>query len=797
MEYNINNENDVNNKYVIYELKKIKCLSFLIMLFILLFVLCICSYFNLQSLMEHLGNLIIPAVILLNIVPVVLITYIILGYNKYEKVMVSSETRTVCFVKNNSIEKVFSFDCIVREEYRRNSLSLTSHTGDEVRLVMKNQDALELFNYLQPYVEKNVSKVYKVSIKETFALLVSAVILIVLCSMIFSVMTCDCRRETGFCTLKSYTFFTPYEHVFDIKDILDVKVLYKRAGRYGHNEINIDINNNGAVYTINPEIYFYEPFVADYFSDRFNKFLNSSDTDFSYNYVSPVLLLIIFVVIWGIFIVVIPQKALEKYIILLGVIVSVAIYSGICANISLNFDSGKAGEKTFVSYYSQAVDFLLEKKINDALELLKKSEQIYKDDYLVALKISDIYLDKKDYKNALFYAEKSIALIDSGKESIIAKNISYTDDSFDAKVKALNYAAVSFRKTGDCKNAVVYYTKLLDTVIIPENYASVRLNRGKCYLKLGEKEKALNDFLKYRDIVKRSLKENSFKYSIKNLVEAEKLIDFIDKNAVKKQKTENMQISKVLFADMEKIKINPPSEYDNLTQKEIFDLRQKYVKESKFASIFYKPDKEVFGGIHDKTPWYGLDNVACPFGKDVASGPSARSIYINNPSLLLGVINHLGYHYPKNAPFCKNKLLQFIPEALYFDKNHNMIIAVYKADKSLIKNIQQPEFMMPFSFVGLNARDFGYEYVYVYEKYNLYFTKKDNVSQSVYKLSDYIHLGTSCKLDGGCNNTSPMQPKLEFGITALPAGVTFKLWKRQPLYNTQGADIYFKAIFEE
>ena len=102
MEYNINNENDVNNKYVIYELKKIKCLSFLIMLFILLFVLCICSYFNLQSLMEHLGNLIIPAVILLNIVPVVLITYIILGYNKYEKVMVSSETRTVCFVKNNS-----------------------------------------------------------------------------------------------------------------------------------------------------------------------------------------------------------------------------------------------------------------------------------------------------------------------------------------------------------------------------------------------------------------------------------------------------------------------------------------------------------------------------------------------------------------------------------------------------------------------------------------------------------------------------------------------------------------------
>ena len=787
------NESD----YIVYELKKINKLPLWILLFIIFAFICIFSYLHMRYFIDKLDLFAIPVIIILNILPVSILAYISLNYNKYDSVMVSDEAQTVCFVKNNAVSKVFPYNCITKAIYRGNTLCLKNSSGEEERLVFKNAGAMDLFLHLEPQILENLGIKSKMSKNEIFTVGVSTILLIAASIVMFSVMSCDCNKSDGQCALRSYAFLTPNVSVFNINNVQDVRVEYEHAGRYGHYQLKIDVNDNGNVYTIDPGLYFFMPFMAKHFAYKLNNFKGSNDTVFSYTYIIPLLWLIIFLLLWGLICLIFPEKVIDKKFIFMSAVISFSVYYAICTNFSLNFSPDESREKVLIGYYNQALDFKYNEMNDETLYFLKKAESVYQEDYLISLSISDIYRDKRDYANVLKYALKSIELNEANKKSLVAENIKYADDQFDAKIEAIYNAAIAYRKLDDCENAVIYYTKLLDTIVIPDSYATARLNRGKCYLKLGKKKEALDDFLKYREIVTAGLKKNTFKYNAKNLANVEKLIASIDKNAAEKQKKEKALSSEKLFDSLEKIKINPPSEYDNLTKDEIFDLRKKYVASSVFASKFYKPNEAVFGGIQDKKPWYGLNNTACPFGHDIADGPAARSIYINNPSLLLGVINHLGYHYPKNTPFCKNKLMQFIPKSMYYDKEHKMIIAVYKANNTLLKNIQQPEYIVPLAFVGLNARDFGYKYAYVYEKYNLYFTKSNNISENVYELLDYIHVGSSCRLEGGCNNTSPMQPKLEFSITDLPAGVTFKLWKRQPMYNTQGADIYFKAIFEE
>ncbi len=248
--------------------------------------------------------------------------------------------------------------------------------------------------------------------------------------------------------------------------------------------------------------------------------------------------------------------------------------------------------------------------------------------------------------------------------------------------------------------------------------------------------------------------------------------------------------------ELTEIKVNAPTEYDYLSREEIFNLRKKYVNDLIFASKFYSPSNEVFGAIEGGKPWYG-ENVACPFSaKDITKGYSARSVYLNNPAVLVGPIQTLGYKYPQDTPFCQNKLLNFIPQKILYSKNANLIIVNYNANNSLIHNIQEPQYGMPFGFVGLNARDLGYKYGYAVSYKNIIFKENNNISNHLYTFRDFLHTGGSCKVPGGCTNTSPLQPEMDFVITQLPAHITFKLWKNKPASLQENAEIMFKVKFE-
>ena len=104
----------------------------------------------------------------------------------------------------------------------------------------------------------------------------------------------------------------------------------------------------------------------------------------------------------------------------------------------------------------------------------------------------------------------------------------------------------------------------------------------------------------------------------------------------------------------------------------------------------------------------------------------------------------------------------------------------------------------PIQLSGLNAKDFGYDYVYIFDLKNVsMFSEHNNITEDVKRFTDYIHLGGSCGYKDGCNNISPLQSDKMFTVYRLPAEINLKLWKKKPANQYMKADIYYRIIFDE
>ena len=264
-------------------------------------------------------------------------------------------------------------------------------------------------------------------------------------------------------------------------------------------------------------------------------------------------------------------------------------------------------------------------------------------------------------------------------------------------------------------------------------------------------------------------------------------------------------------SDFIDLKINPMSDYDYLSKKEIYNIRKKYVSESVFANPNYEPSEEVFGQIVDGKPWWG--DIRCSelnYKGDYherIEGDSKVSIQMNNPNVLVGLSKpYMPWSKPEDdeiyGNYCTAEYSKFIPYSLKYNKKDNLFIVTYKVPKEFLDfryNIdgKSHRFMMQLS--GLNARDFGYDYVWAFESNNIKFrnTGEPTVEDEVQKFQNFIHLGGSCSYKDGCNNISPMQIPLMIKVTDLPAEINLKLWKKYPANKYSKADIYYKIIFEE
>ena len=292
-----------------------------------------------------------------------------------------------------------------------------------------------------------------------------------------------------------------------------------------------------------------------------------------------------------------------------------------------------------------------------------------------------------------------------------------------------------------------------------------------------------------------------FKHTITIFVIVMLIADF---GLVKISEFRNGKISKIIPTDkMEKLTVNPLSSYTGKTKEEILNIRKQFVKISLFNSDAYEPNKKVFGNIADKKPWWGIDYISCSDPNIPVNarknGNSEESRYINNPNLLIGITMSKSYIKNKELQnFCGDKSLLFIPNNIYYDKSNKLIIVKYSKSENYAKKINNR--FVEFLLVGLNARDFGYEWIYVNNSNNIRFLPyeldKLMVNDKPQKLFDFIHLGNACQIEGGCNNVSPYQPALAFSIKNTPADMTISLWKNKPLFKNQPADMYLKMIFE-
>lgn len=268
----------------------------------------------------------------------------------------------------------------------------------------------------------------------------------------------------------------------------------------------------------------------------------------------------------------------------------------------------------------------------------------------------------------------------------------------------------------------------------------------------------------------------------------------------------NNKIVKLNSENEEKLVINPLSNYTYKSVEEITNIRKKYVATSIFKKETYEPDISVFGQMQDKKAWWGIDHIICYDEKQDTNirkeGLSEESRFINNPNMLLGVlVSQIFERTPDLKSLCEDKALQMIPTSITYDKKYRLITATYKATPNFMKQFGKKGHIK-FLLTGLNARDFGYKYAYAINTANIAFNpaysiKGNSLDYGIVKFEDHIALGKACEVDGGCNNTTPYQPALEFIIMKLPAEITISLWKHKPMYKNQPASMYYKIKFEQ
>ena len=269
----------------------------------------------------------------------------------------------------------------------------------------------------------------------------------------------------------------------------------------------------------------------------------------------------------------------------------------------------------------------------------------------------------------------------------------------------------------------------------------------------------------------------------------------------------NNKIVKLNSKNDEKLVINPLSNYTYKSVEEITNIRKKYVATSIFKKEGYEPNISVFGQMQDKKAWWGIDHIICYVDQNTnirKEGLSEESRFINNPDMLLGVlVSQIFEKTPNLKSLCEDKALQMIPTSITYNEKYKLITATYKATQNFIKlfGSKSKKTHIKFLLTGLNARDFGYDYGYAIDTTNIafnpYFVKGNVLDYGIVKFEDHIALGKACEVDGGCNNTTPYQPALEFRILKLPAEMTVSLWKHKPLYKNQPASIYYKIKFEQ
>lgn len=297
-----------------------------------------------------------------------------------------------------------------------------------------------------------------------------------------------------------------------------------------------------------------------------------------------------------------------------------------------------------------------------------------------------------------------------------------------------------------------------------------------CLFFMPEERTAIANFLRNQSSIEKKKKINF----------SEDRKDFIKKkleNAqeIEKKTTRTNKVEKGTTLDNIKLVVTKPIPLSYKSKKEIFDIRKSYVKNSPFWYEGYEPSDEVFGNIEDGKPW--LSQYSCRWkdtGVRTTEGPSSISLPIINPTALVLIYYAFIPYKCEDVP--KNCKFDFYPINITYNKDKKIVRVIYRQFEHI-----DPSKRTYYILTGINARDFGYKYAYVDLNKSTFipkFVEKKNISTEVVEFQDLIHVGGSCRVEGGCNNHSPDDPnmriyyskRLHLNNTTL----YIKLWKERP-----------------
>lgn len=245
------------------------------------------------------------------------------------------------------------------------------------------------------------------------------------------------------------------------------------------------------------------------------------------------------------------------------------------------------------------------------------------------------------------------------------------------------------------------------------------------------------------------------------------------------------------------IPLQKMSELSYKTKKEIFKKRIEAVQKTPVFTDLknYQPNHEVYQ-FEDKAPWIGAEQIA-RFGmkdnKNIALGASRSSLALNNPALLISLIVPDFASQKDKVNFSEDDFL--LPKKLEYNKESSTIKATFNIKPFFLNN---PNYIGSAMFIDeTNARDFGYNWLWAKKNKNVKFASTtNNFSIRPYKVLGVYKKGTSCAIKDGCNNYSPYQKELVFGIVDLPSSLEIKMYKNKPKAIGQKPDITYIMLFE-
>lgn len=255
-----------------------------------------------------------------------------------------------------------------------------------------------------------------------------------------------------------------------------------------------------------------------------------------------------------------------------------------------------------------------------------------------------------------------------------------------------------------------------------------------------------------------------------------------------------------------------PQELDGLSREQVLDLRRAAV--ARYPDLLagdYAPAPAVFGQIEDGRPWWGMPGqFYFGAGEQSIAGPAEESRFILNPYLLVAAefsglsmwssgrmalawdrarITAEQVAQPGFPLTCTPRSLRWWPAAARAMVTYDVSACVAAINAWALVPFETAD--AQFDLIAYNARDLGFDYLYVSLADSAGIGQADPPDAPV-AIRQYLHRGGSCGYPGGCNNMSPHTPEIEgLLVRRLPARVSIRLWRTQPPSAVQAADMMF------